>query len=760
LQQGGEIARHAIDSDIHSQIKARIDYCSGELPMRRALMMSAPLWLLALAAATQTQAEDARPATAPADEITVIATRSEKKVFEVPATVSVITARQIEDDMVTDIKDLVRFEPGVSVRSSPARFTAAGSSTGRDGNSGFNIRGLEGNRVLIQIDGIRVPDAFSFGAQAAGRGDYVGLDLLKSVEILRGPASALYGSDGVAGAVSYVTKDPADFLKNGKNFGGQFKVGYSEADDSTGKGVVLAGRTGKLQAMVAYTRRDGSEQKTQGENDTASALRTTANPQDVFTDASMAKIVYTPVEGHRFGLTFDRLAAKTQSQVLSAVTATTLKLDALDSTRRQRISLDYHFKGAGLIDAADVVAYYQDSHSSQYAFEDRTPAVDRSRLNLFDTEVSGLNAQAYSDVQAGTVTHKLVYGLDYSQSKQVSVRDGTVPPAGETYPTRAFPTTDFTLTGAFIQDEIALFADRLLIYPALRYDSYELSPKADALLTTLVPQSQDGSRVSPKLSTLFKATEHVSLFLNYAEGYKAPTPNQVNNAFANLVSNYKSVPNPDLRPETSKTIEGGLRLKADGWYFSLTGFSGEYEDFIDQVMVGGAFTAANPAIYQFINLSGVKISGLESSLNARLSDSFSLKIAASSSRGRSLSGGVAVPLASVDPFKLVTGLNYRDNSGRFGGQFIVTHSAAKDGEKTGCTPSPTACYVPPAFTTADLTAWWDVTANVTLRAGVFNLTDETYSWWSDVRGLASTSLVKDNYTQPGRNGSVSLVVKF
>ncbi|MGQ2932221.1 MAG: TonB-dependent receptor plug domain-containing protein, partial [Sphingopyxis sp.] len=93
----------------------------------------------------------------------------------------------------TDIKDLVRFEPGVSVRRQPARFGAALGSTGRAGNEDFTIRGIGGNRVLIQVDGVRVPMGFSFGAQSVGRGDSVDIGLVKSVEILRGPASALYG---------------------------------------------------------------------------------------------------------------------------------------------------------------------------------------------------------------------------------------------------------------------------------------------------------------------------------------------------------------------------------------------------------------------------------------------------------------------------------------------------------------------------------------------------------------------------------------
>src|SRR5690606_65240 len=71
------------------------------------------------------------------DQVTVTATRTEKSLDDVPATVTVLSDKQIEDELVTDIKDLVRFEPGVSVRNAPARFGAALGTTGRDGNAGF-----------------------------------------------------------------------------------------------------------------------------------------------------------------------------------------------------------------------------------------------------------------------------------------------------------------------------------------------------------------------------------------------------------------------------------------------------------------------------------------------------------------------------------------------------------------------------------------------------------------------------------------------
>ena len=323
------------------------------------------------------------------DPVTVIATRSEKLASEVPATVSVITSADIDERLAADIKDLVRYEPGVSVRRSPARFGAALGATGRDGDSGFNIRGLEGNRVLMQIDGVRVPDGFVFGAQAVGRGDYADLDLLKSVEILRGPASALYGSDGVAGAVSFTTKDPADVLKDGKAWAFQGKSSYASADESWGEGLVAAGRQGHWSGLIAYSRRDGGEFETRGSNNAANTDRTTANPQDVEQNDVMGKLVFQASETNRFRLTLEHFDRDVDTDVLSGIakpplaSTSVLGLKAHDETRRDRVALDQLYaRDGGLFQRAAWTLYWQKAETSQFSAEDRNTAADRTRLNL------------------------------------------------------------------------------------------------------------------------------------------------------------------------------------------------------------------------------------------------------------------------------------------------------------------------------------------------------------------------------------------
>ena len=703
-------------------------------------------------------------------DITVTATRGEKRVEDVPQTVSVIDAKAIDDRLVTDIKDLVRYEPGVAVRRAPARFTAAGAATGRDRDSGFNIRGLEGNRVLITVDGVRVPDGFSFGAQSVGRGDYVDLDLVRSVEILRGPASALYGSDGVAGAVSFITKDPQDFLRDGADVGGGVRVGYDGSDDAWTKGLVVAGRQGDVQAMVAYTRRDGHEVENRGTNASATTDRTAPNPQDVASNALLARLVWTPDDHSRVRATYERFASAVDTNVLSAIAkpplaaTSVLGLRAHDTVARNRGTIDYRYTGDGIVSGIRAAAYYQDSGTVQTGWEDRNTAADRIRINRFDNRVYGGTLQLESRTATGPLTHLFAYGADYSHTRQTGVRDGTVPPAGETYPTRAFPTTDYALIGVFAQDEIAIGDGLLTLFPAIRYDHYRLDPQADPLFTTFSPRKQSGSKWTPRIGAVAKLVEGVRLFANYGQGFKPPEPNQINNGFANLVANYRSIPNPDLKPETSRSIEGGVRLSGAHWSLSGTAYSSRFRDFIDQVQVSGAFTAANPAVYQYINRGRVTIEGLEARGELRSAPGIGIRAAASYAKGTMRTAGVAgtQPLDSIEPVKLVAGLFYQPDGGPFRAEVAATHSAGKRRSDTNnsCNTATTACFTPDGFWVFDATASLRVMEGATVRAGIFNITDRKYFWWSDVRGLTASSTIRDAFSQPGRNAGASLSLSF
>jgi len=709
------------------------------------------------------------------NEITVTATRRAADTFEVPAAVTVISAEEIEENLATDIKDLIRFEPGVTVPTSPSRFSAALSGTGRDGNSGFNIRGLGGNRVLFQVDGIRVPDGFSFGPNSFGRGDYVDLDLLQSVEIVRGPASALYGSDGLAGVVSFITRDPADFLTADENFGLRARVAYASADDSWAENITAAGRLNEQwSGLLAYTRRDGHETENQGENasTTTWSARTAPNPQEYESNSVLGRIVFEPSNQHRFRLTGDYSDRTTVTEPLTGRSATVLDIDGLDESERSRLTVDYRFENeGGFIDSATIAVYTQTSSLLQYTYEDRTPAVDRTRETTYETDVWGIAAQAESLFE-GNIQHRFVYGIDYSTTTQSAIRDGAVPTAPAVFPDRPFPETDYERTGIFLVDEISVLNGTLTFFPGVRYDSYELTPHADALyLGTLSGQSDD--HISPKFGIVAWPTETFGAFFNYASGFKAPAPNEVNNFFENLTFGsigqaYTSIPNPNLTPETSEGFEAGIRGRnwrafGGGWDWSASAFATYYEDFITQLAVSGSGSTIDPFVYQYVNLNEVDIAGAEARIRGFWGNGLGVNLSYSYADGEQRTPAGRAPLQSIDPWRIVAALSYDHPDGRWGGQFIVTYSDGKSNNEVAENRDVSAAnnlFTPSAFTILDLTAYWNVMDAATLRVGVFNATDETYWWWSDVRGVSQTSTVRDAYTQPGRNFSASISYRF
>lgn len=726
--------------------------------------------LTAIAAEAESQQQTGR--------ITVTATRTPVLQEEAPATVTVITDEEIADQLATDIKDLVRFEPGVTVRRAPARFGAAIGSTGRGRNEDIAIRGIGGNRVLIQVDGIRSPQGFSFGPQDAGRGGFADVSLVKQVEILRGPASALYGSDGLAGAVSFVTADPVDLIK-GESLGGFVTSQYSSDDNEFAQTATLAGRTGDVSAMIAYTRRDFAELDNRGTNTGTGPTRTAPNPQDGASNAVLGKLVWDK-GAHRIRLTGEWLESAVETEVLTGLGPaftfgprpvwTVDALNARDTTRRARASLDWTYDGSpgDAIEYAFLSAYWQDAEDRQFAFEERTsltatPAPDRERLNTFENRVYGAVGEVRSGFALGGTRHRIALGGDISWTRQEGLRDGTFPGRGESFPTRAFPVTDFTLGGLFVSDEITLFDGALTLFPALRFDFYDLNPTDDPLLTTFVPQGQSDSRLSPKFGATLKLAPEVFLFGNYAQGFLAPTPSQVNNFFEFIAGGYTSIPNPDLAPETSESFEAGARYVGDIVSLQLTAFRGDYDNFISQQVIRGAFTPQNPAIFQFVNFAGARIEGLEARAEMRLDNGITGRFAMAYADGDTFDrAGTRLPLDTIDPINLVASLGYRDPQGRFGGELILTHNARKEAGELERAGDGTDLFVRPAASTIlDLTAFVAVTDALKLRAGLFNLTNETYALWSDVRGLrVGDANILDAFTRPGRNLSVSASYRF
>jgi hemoglobin/transferrin/lactoferrin receptor protein len=715
------------------------------------------------------------PATTPATlpPITNTATRTDRPVDEVPATVTVVPAADIEAAGARDIKDLFRNQVDLTVRSAPGRFGLALGSTGRPGNEGINIRGLDGNQVLMLVDGIRVPGSFSFGAFATGRADYLALEATQAAEVLRGPASTSFGSDGLAGALSLRTLDPDDVLKAGQAVGGFVRLAGTQVDDSIVLTGAAASRHGPLQALLLLSQREGHQTSSQGRNDAPNSSRTAPNPLEYRQQVLLGKVFFSPAPSHRFGVTVEAMQRRAEIDVFSAravppaapasLPATAVvDLDASDRVQRARVSAEHRYDDLnGLwFQKVESRLFVQDADTRQFAAEDRNTAADRTRTSRYREKVVGLSTQFESSL-SGALPQRLSYGIDASRTEITAVRDGTPnpsapPPFGETFPAKPFPDTDYTLAGAFVQSEIELagvagLPGRLTVIPALRFDSFKLSPSTEGYTGGPVVGLSD-SAVTPRLGAVWRVAEAFAPYMQWARGFRAPTPGQVNNGFTNVASGYRSVGNPDLKPETAQSLEVGLRGKAAGWRWQLAAFDNRYRDFISQEAVSGAGTPADPTIFQFINLGQARIRGVELRGEWRVSPAWTVNLATALTRGTSSRNGVAEPLDSVEPARTALGLRYL--AGAWELRADVLHAEAKARDRVRATTPP--AFAPEGYTVLDLSARWQPHPRWTLIANLNNVTNATYWRWSDVRGVPDTSTVKDAFTAPGRHLQLAL----
>jgi len=407
---------------------------------RRALLP----WLIAsgFGAAAPAWAQQPPPQQVAAlGEIVVSGSRSEQEKDALPVSVEVLNRETIESKQINDIRDAVRDLPNVSVKRSPARFGLAQGNTGRDNNAGFNIRGLDGNRVLLLTDGIRTPRSYVFSANAFGR-DYFDIGLIERIEILKGPASALYGSDGLAGLVNFITRDPSSFLRDGKSFGGSASLGYSGDDNGRRAGVTLAGKpSDTLQWLLSANLGRSHELENRGSYNAPNADRTTPNPQRDRSGALLAKVILTPNADQRHGFTFEHIEKTSRYDLLSGLakppyaSTSVVGLNARTDLQRDRFTYDGRLRLDSVVaDSLQATVSYQKSKSREYIFEDRFSAADRSRDVTYDESTWQFGLQADKLVRAGDWAQKITYGFDYARTNVENLQTGLVPPAGESYP--------------------------------------------------------------------------------------------------------------------------------------------------------------------------------------------------------------------------------------------------------------------------------------------------------------------------------------
>lgn len=734
-----------------------------------------PLTLLAASLLMASFAQANERQTSQFDVITVTATKQAQMLDEVPATVSVQSEKDIDRGNINRIVDLTRYEPGVSVSGTGSRF----------GQSGFSIRGIGGNRVLTQVDGVSVANAFSFGPFQSSQRNYVDVDTLKQVEIIRGPASSLYGSDAIGGAVSFITKDAADYLRDGENSAVRLKTGFDSRDKGWQRSATIAARQAHFDMMLHAGQRSANEVSSHGGRSGIGPERARANPADTESNNLLAKLGWNTPDGGRLQLTFDQFDDQVKSRLLNEYsdTGAIRTSDSDDKTQRRRISLQHQIPlNVSWADELSWQINHQRSETNQQLSQQRVVAGQqrmRQRDSVYEEDLWTITGHFNKAFEWGRSAHLLTYGLDLKRLENKNLRNGSevisatgapapAAPGAETFPLSDFPDPNTISVAAFIQDNISL--GRWSVLPGLRYDHYRLKPQVtesylNANRSEPNPPQYSDSALSPKLGIVYAVTANTDVYGQYAAGFRAPQAIDIFGEFSNPAHGYQNIPNYQLKAETSHSLELGMRNKSRYGSVAAAIFSNRYNDFIEQVAI--APTGPGQLLtFQQQNLDRVDIHGAELKAEVFL-DQLGLPqgmyARTSVAYARGQDKGRKQPLNSVDPLKGIIGLGYKTSNDKHGAEFIVTAVEGKrriDATEATRLRLANGQFKSPGFVTADVQGWWQATPKLAVNAGLYNLTDRQHWSWSDVRGRDSEDPAIGRFSQPGRTAALNLVYQF
>ena len=713
------------------------------------------------------------------EEVVVISSKLPVSVSQVVGSVSLITKDDLETRIVSNLSDIFDNTVGVTVPRN--------SQYGRYYNEGISIRGLGGSRVNIFLDGVRVSDAY------AGYGrDVVDVDLLERIEILKGPTSALYGSDGLAGAVSYSTKNASDYIESGMYYSGRYTK-HSDSDQTT-IGILTAYVGDRSEALVQIIDREGSEMKLHDD-----AL---LEPNPVISEGQslFTKFKYRLNDNVDFIFTLDSQDWSSKIKVntdigsvfypgLSVLSSTSFS-EGSDNGSRDRVNLKINFNSINpnqIFDSGSVNLFTQSTDQQQVTnkivadmvFGQFGPMGPPSPGALFrdfqfNQSISGVSIEFFKQAVTN-VEHNIVYGFERETLESQRYRNSTLTSLitgisssnvyGTIFPSKTLPDTDTTRTGLYINDRISLgrlgdLENNIITFGA-RYDAYKLEPNDDALSSVnrspLYPLAQiNENELSLKVGFLTDFSETITGFYQYAEGFKAPDYDSANLSFNNLAYGYGIVPNSELRPETSKGNEIGIRSISSNISWSITKFNNHYEDFIESAPSGFDFIN-NIILFQSQNLNEVKINGMEISFSRGITDTLSFSYDYITTKAKSN----GLQLSSVEPDESIMALKYTSLDKKLSANLYINFVDESFSDfSSGCGRNNSQCLTLSDREILDFYTTYKFNENLELSVAMKNLSDHRYWDWSSVNGFAIDQTNLDLWMEPGRNTSISLKLSF
>ncbi|MCH4196064.1 MAG: TonB-dependent receptor, partial [Serratia liquefaciens] len=544
----------------------------------RGIIGHSALWGALIASAFNANAEVKKTSlektTQSEEEITVVAPVIENK----SGTITTITAQDMQKKGGNDFGSIMRYEPLISATGVSGGSSSGKSGFDRSGYTGYNIRGLESNRVGLDVDGIPQPDATgrSYGSRAGlntfgiGR-DYIDPYMYGQVEIESGATSIERSNTSIGGAVSFLPKSADQYLSPTKQTYFGYQSDYDSSNRSWHNGITAAAGDEQLRGVFVYSRRDGQE--TRNNSGTHQAY-----PANWHTNALMASGIWQPNDEHKLTGTvdyYDKTNHTHYDSWNSAGSAILGTAQQQSNTRRWGVSLkDEWTPYNDFVDTLTSKVYYQ-----------QTQAHD----NTYMPTSTGSMERVYSDYNVNTYgfetqiaktwgRHTLSGGLNARLTD--TERPFREEPAPSAFTAIMQPESDSRsyVLGGYVQDRIQFDLDGhgFAVVPGVRVAHQSTKPQnlsslttgstvlTESELETLYGKSNTDTQVLPSLSFQYNLTPTLMTYLQYKRGAQFPNASQLYGSW-NLGSSYAGtaqyalIGNADLNTETSNNLEWGVK---------------------------------------------------------------------------------------------------------------------------------------------------------------------------------------------------------
>lgn len=650
------------------------------------------------------------------DTVVVTATQTEEDAFSTAKSVDKIDKEQLAVEQPESVAEGVQYLTNVNVSQGPRQLSQQ-----------VNVRGLSGREVLQVLDNAR--QNFQNGHQGSF---FLDPELLKEVEVLRGPGSSLWGSGAIGGIVNITTIDPEDLLAEDQVIGAKVKGGMASADNQLYTSDSIYGRAGENnEYLLNFTYRD-SQDITAGDHVTVS--------DSAFWDRSgMAKWVSKLSEHQTLRLSyiaFDAYQNVPSDPRQEDDGSENPLLDQNIYQQNWNATYEYENPNNDWVDFTSTL-YFNDTDVTDDCLGECSENPYRQDITEYTTV--GLNVRNTSYLSWAAVT----IGGEIYQDQTTGIRDGEE--------REQFPDAVSDVWATYIQAEVP-FWETWTLTPGVRYDQFNNDPKQDSVVSGFPPQEMPISPthegdVSASVTLGWQATNWLGLYAIYDEAFRAPAIDELYPSGQHFPSN-TFVPNPDLKPEKSHNKELSARL---GWNdficpkdelrIRVSAFRNDVDNLIQQQVQAVPDSVRSITIYE--NVPKARLTGIEFDATYRFKDWFS-SLGYGYIRGKNLDPieneddrlrqNQTDNLDDIPPERIILTLGRYFYQDTLMAGFRFTHAWEQDkvSQPQNCGDSPVpanACPIP-SYNTFDIYATWQPNSpqleNLQVDLTFNNITDQYY----------------------------------